>query len=206
MKKVYFLFLSLFLLSSCYFDDAGDPHIADWFWILLIIIGLLIFIGIIVSIATGASSTSKSTSEVKPGYSITSLINAGSYMGGHTSIDNLINRCFLLVTKSDIEIYERKYDFEDPKYYASIPINKITDIQVEDGSTIEKKITLGRVLLVGIFALAWQKRKKYESGFVTIEWNDGKFNHNIIFGFEGKNAIENANTLRNKLINRISRN
>ena len=193
------------LLNSCYFDDAGDAHIAGWFWAVIIIVALFIFIGVMLSIASGASSAKSTSPELKPGYKVAELINAGKYMGGHTSIDRLIERCFLLVTDTDIEIYQKEYDFEQPKYFASIPIKSISDIQIEDDSTIEKKITLGRVILVGVFALAWRKRKKHESSFVTVEWNDGKYTHNTIFSYEGKDAIQSANTLRNKLINKTSK-
>ena len=167
---------------------------------ILIAIGILIFLGIVLSIASGASSEKSSSPELKPGYKVAELINAGKYMGGHTSIDRLIERCFLLVTDTDIEIYQREYDFEQPKYFASIPIKCISDIQIEDDSTIDKKITLGRVFLVGVFALAWRKNKKKEAAYLSIMWNDGKYTHNTIFGFENENAFQRANTARNKLI------
>ena len=188
------------LLNSCYFDDAGDAHIAGWFWAVIIIVALFIFIGVMLSIASGASSAKSTSPELKPGYKVAELINAGKYMGGHTSIDRLIERCFLLVTDTDIEIYQKEYDFEQPKYFASIPIKCISDIQIEDDSTIDKKITLGRVFLVGVFALAWRKNKKKEAAYLSIMWNDGKYTHNTIFGFENENAFQRANTARNKLI------
>jgi hypothetical protein len=64
---------------------------------------------------------------------------------------------------------------------------------------MEKRITLGRVLLVGIFALAWRKKKKNELAFVTIEWKE-KFENSTIFSFEGQEAMQKANTARNELI------
>ena len=76
---------------------------------------------------------------------------------------------------------------------AVIPCDKVLNVNVLDSSTIENKITLGRVLLVGVFALAWKKNKKKEMYFLEIEWNDGGFDHN-------KQNQQRANTARNALI------
>ena len=56
------------------------------------------------------------------------------------------------------------------------------------------------IFLVGIFALGWRKKKKNELAFLIIEWKKGKFENSTIFSFEGKEAFQNANTSRNKLI------
>ena len=85
-------------------------------------------------------------------------------------------------------------------FYRTIVIENIKNITVEDASSIEKKITVGRLLLVGVFALAWRKKKTNELAFVVTEWNDGKFDHSTTFSFEGKEAMTKANTARNSLI------
>jgi len=87
---------------------------------------------------------------------------------------------------------------------ARISNDSITNIVIEDSSTIEKRVSFGRVFLVGIFALAWQKKKKNELAYLIIEWNDGRFDHETMFQFEGKDAMTKANTARNKLIAQIS--
>jgi hypothetical protein len=43
---------------------------------------------------------------------------------------------------------------------SAIELSTISNISIEDASSIDKKVTLGRVLLVGVFALAWRKSKK----------------------------------------------
>lgn len=88
----------------------------------------------------------------------------------------------------------------DRIFDAEIPIEAVSDITIEDASSIEKKITVGRIFLVGIFALGWRKKKKNELAFLVIEWKKGKFEHFTTFSFEGKEAFQNANTARNKLI------
>ena len=56
-------------------------------------------------------------------------------------------------------------------------------------------------MLTGVFAFAWKKKTKHELAYITIYWNDGKFDHETIFEFEGRNAMTRANSSRNKLIN-----
>lgn len=87
-----------------------------------------------------------------------------------------------------------------PIKVAEIPISSIKDIVIEDASTIEKKVTLGRMLAVGLFAFALKKEVKTKLSYLTIKWNDGKFEHETIFEFKGEKSIENCNTARNKLI------
>lgn len=90
--------------------------------------------------------------------------------------------------------------FAETRYLFEISKAEITDISVEDQSTIEKKITVGRLLLVGIFAFAWKKKKTNELFFLVITFNDGKFNHNVVFQSDGKDSRDKCNTARNNLI------
>ena len=80
-----------------------------------------------------------------------------------------------------------------------IPTSFITSINVEDGSSIEKRVTLGRVLLVGVFALAWKKNKKNSLALLVIGWNDGKFDQETIFQYTGDDAISKANNAKIKI-------
>ena len=45
-----------------------------------------------------------------------------------------------------------------------------------------------------------EKKKKNEIAFVVINWNDGRFDHATTFSFDGKDAMQLANTARNNLI------
>ena len=49
---------------------------------------------------------------------------------------------------------------------------EIVNIFVEDDSTIENRVGLTRLLLVGIFALAWKKKSKNPMSFIIFEYND----------------------------------
>lgn len=48
-----------------------------------------------------------------------------------------------------------------------------------------------------------EEKEKNELAYLTIEWNDGKFDHETIFEFEGVGSMQNANTARNKLIKTV---
>ncbi|MCL2291213.1 MAG: hypothetical protein FWC34_11035 [Bacteroidetes bacterium] len=86
---------------------------------------------------------------------------------------------------------------------ATIPENKIKNIYVEDSTTIQHRPTVVRFLALGLLAFAWQKKKKDEQAYLGIEWNDGRFDHDTIFEFEGVDSVMRANTARNKLIQQI---
>lgn len=55
-----------------------------------------------------------------------------------------------------------------------IKFNKsdIINISVEDQTTIEKRIGFKRLLLVGIFAIAWRKKQTNPLSFLIIEYKD----------------------------------
>lgn len=198
MKRLLPL-IFLFTLYSCEINDAGEFAFVPGFgWFCLIFV-LIIVIGVII----GPSKGNPFNRMKKDGISQDNLIKVGSYVGGHPKIDNLVKTSSIYKKGSNLIITDTRLIY--PEYKGEIPIDKIKSILLEDSSTIENKITLGRVLLVGIFALAWRKKKKNELAFVTIDWNDGNFDHSTIFSFEGKDAMQTANTTRNRLIREVSK-
>ena len=126
-----------------------------------------------------------------------------SYISGHTALDNSVKEVFIDNEPDKFILYES----------AALPYRKIGEIDktnieniiLEDSSTIEQKITAGRILLTGFFALAWKKKKINELAFVTIIEKRGKFENEIVFQFEGPESVQRANTLRNYLINKIEK-
>lgn len=136
-------------------------------------------------------------------------IDLGSYVGGHPDIDDMIHLMFCFKKDDGITFYAKRYKKTSSPgsvYYdhiADIPIDQIKDITIEDASTIEKKVTLGRAMLVGVFALAWKKEKKNDEAYLNIQWNDGKFNHETLFHFVNNGAFHKANKARNALLKLI---
>jgi len=137
------------------------------------------------------------------GYDTENRIETGKYIAGHPDIDKSIEKTSIFHAGNNIEIMEEEIEYKCEKK-AVIEITKIKNIIVEDESSIEKKVTVGRLLAVGVFAFALKKNVKNELAYLTLEWNDGKFDHETIFEFAGSDAMQKANTARNKLI-RIAR-
>lgn len=137
---------------------------------------------------------------IQKGITKESLIKAETYVGGHPELDKNLTNSVIYKLENELIISDQLAPNAPPVKRCTIPIESVKNINIEDSSTIENKVTLGRAILVGVFALAWRKKKKNELAFVTIDWNDGKFEHSTIFSFEGINAMQKANTARNALI------
>ncbi len=129
----------------------------------------------------------------------TEKINVGNYISGHPEIDRQFSGAILIKSPyNQLQIFER---FKIGQYaLASIPIKDIKNISVEDQTTVERRVSIARLLLVNVFALAWRKKQVNESAYLVIEWNDGKFDHETIFQVEGKGALQAMNTARNAII------
>lgn len=130
-------------------------------------------------------------------------VKAGKYIGGHPDIDNEIENVLLYKLEDKLIISTKLTQYDIPKKIASIPIDSIQSINAEDASTFERRLSVGRILLVGIFALAWKKKKKNEISFLTIDWRGGRFDNSTSFVFDGVNSGQQANTCRNKIIKAI---
>lgn len=201
-KKTTFLLLAFLpiLLTSCEFDDDGGLRLSGFGWFL--IIGIVVFL--IYAIVKGNEDSKVTKAKMKEKeMDYSQFISLGTYGGGHPNIDKTIENVYCRKEDNTLALYNipvMNVSMPDRIFDAEIPIEAVSDITIEDASSIEKKITVGRIFLVGIFALGWRKKKKNELAFLVIEWKKGKFEHFTTFSFEGKEAFQNANTARNKLI------
>lgn len=167
-------------------------------WFILIIAVLLI----ITSFFQGNSNIKNF--ERQFGYKISELIPSGTYVSGHPQLDNSFINSSLVLDKEKVKIFELPPNGMGFVFKSAIQKKDITNVVMEDASTIQKRVTVGRLLLTGIFAFAWKKKEKIESAYLIIEWNQAQFKNETIFEFEGKGSIEKANTLRNKFINYLT--
>lgn len=171
------------------------------FWIVII---TLVIIVIVVSINSNRKFKSDSAVMESRGYSKDLSVDTGKYIGGHPNISSPIDRTVIYPKGDQLEIFNY-YSAANGLKDAAIKFSSVKNIVIEDQSTIEKRVTVARLLLVGIFAFALRKKKKNELAYIIIEWNDGRFDHETIFEFEGINAMTNANTSRNRLIKALSK-
>lgn len=201
MKKCLFLMTMLpFMLTSCEFDDNGDAHLSSFGWVIIVAFIVFLIVGIINT--NNESQESKAKMKEK-GMDYSQFVSLGTYAGGHPNIDNTVENVYARKESDYLSLYRipaMNISMPDKIQNADIPLESINDITIEDASSIEKKITVGRIFLVGIFALGWRKKKKNELAFLVIEWKKGKFDNSTTFSFEGKEAFQNANAARNRLI------
>ncbi len=122
------------------------------------------------------------------------------YLNGHLDLNEALEGVFLFLCDKTIDILQEEENTIRKIKLASIKKDSISNIAIEDETTIEKRVSFKRILLVGIFALAWKKKEVNEMAFIIIEWQEGKFSHETTFQIIGKGAMQNANIIRNKLI------
>lgn len=128
-----------------------------------------------------------------------------TYVSGHPSLDNSVTNTTFLTKDGYLELYKVEVLVNSQRrLIAKIPIDAIKNIELEDATSIERKVTAGRVLMFGILALAMKKAKTHESAFLTLEWDQDRFTHFTVFSAEGPGSRTKCNTVRNKLVNLIS--
>lgn len=207
MKKIFLYFYAVvasLIATSCVVTDDGDFKLTWVFWVLL---GVFIFAGVL-----GVKDQKKTKEEMsRRGIKISDFVKMGHIIAGHPDVDEGVQNSLCNIIDENIQFYTVKdysmFDMEAEiphKIKVTIPINEIEDITVEDKTSIENKITVGRIFLVGIFALGWKKKKVNEQAFVVIKWKNGKFVNETIFMFENKGALRLANTARNFLVKKCS--
>lgn len=165
------------------------------FWIIVIIFIVLVFVGLV-------TEGEKNQKKFKDRYqtNLSQLKSSGTYISGHPSIDNSMKDTHLLLDNEDVKIFIGAGSLLKGR----IPKESITNVAMEDSSTIQNRVTVGRLLMTGIFAFAWKKKTKQECAYFIIEWDKGQFKNETIFEFEGKGSIQKANALRNKFISYLS--
>jgi hypothetical protein len=162
--------------------------------------GFLIVLIICILIIVFGVKTLKQQKEnlAKSGFNKDNVIENVKYKCGHPQLDSEALVSLGLKNKNVYLLFIGNY-----KEKASIIGSSIKNVIVEDETTFSKKVTLTRLALVGIFAFAMKKKKKEELAYLTIEYNDGRFDHSVVFEYEGKGSISKANTHRNKIISNI---
>jgi hypothetical protein len=141
----------------------------------------------------------------RQGLSARDFVESGTYIGGHPSVTEIIPSLIFRRTPQDFMFYIRPTNVYLPAEKFSIPVDSVTNIDLEDTSTVEEKVTAHRILLLGPFALAFKKQIKRDSCFVSIEWKEEKQIYNTYFYFDGYNAMLNANEFRYKLIAELNK-
>ena len=153
-----------------------------------IVVAISLIIGIVIS-ARSANKKEQAKKEkiekLKPiarlnlGKHITGLNNVGQYDDPITCA--VLENNFLFISSGGKEL-------------GRIPRNSINQIVVDDRSKITQSVTVGRVLALGIFALAVPATKKLSDYYLLIDWNnESGEKENTIFEFDMPSANIFAN-------------
>lgn len=134
------------------------------------------------------------------GFSFTERVSFSKYLFGHPDIDNSVENIIYLPNSKDNDLHLFSNEAGFFKKEGTIPVMQIKNVSVEDASTIEKRVTVGRFLVMGVFAFFAKKDIKNELSYLIIEWNDGKFDHETIFEFQGKDAASRSHGAKNTII------
>ncbi len=119
----------------------------------------------------------------------------GKYIAGLPNADDPVNDVDCAITKSHLVFFSNIN-----KELGKIPRNGINQIIVDDKSQIAQRLTVTRMLTLGIFSLAAPKKKKYIEFYVVIDWRDNSgIRQNTVFEFIDQDANKNANRAANCL-------
>jgi hypothetical protein len=78
-----------------------------------------------------------------------------------------------------------------------IPRDSINQVCVENKAQITQRVTIGRVLALGIFSLAAPKKERHDLYYLLIDWDDEQgISQNTVFEFSHAEA---ANSVANEL-------
>lgn len=100
--------------------------------------------------------------------------------------------------KGVLTFYQKQTEFSSPlstKFI--IPNSSVSDVAIEGKDDVNRRVTVTRLLAVGIFAFALKKKNKDKEAYLTIELSDGQ---EAIFFIDKKSPME----LRTKLAQVIS--
>lgn len=129
------------------------------------------------------------------------------YLNGHPAI-KAEEYVYLVKDANGINIVERKLYQDSPPHIivATIPYKAVTSIEAGDGSHVEKKFSLGRFLVIGVYAFAWLKKQPKETGFLIINWKEAGTEYATIFKNEEKGALKDIAIARNAILHWIQQN
>ena len=165
------------------------------YWLYIIIIIFLGFLWFGISSLESEESIERKKRESNTGHidKIFEIVNL-NYIAGfnnHLNYENSV--CAITDTK-----FVFMMEFGD--VFGEIPRNSINEIIVEDKSMVAQRLTVTRLLTLGIFSLAAPKKKKHEEYCVIIHWEDSDLEiQNVVFEFSGFACRSRATDFSNKL-------
>ena len=101
------------------------------------------------------------------------------YMGGYGDMKKV---------KGKLTFYQKQTEFSSPlSTKFTIPNTTIADVAIEGKNEVHRRITVTRLLAVGIFAFLIKKKNKDKEAYITLVLSDGQ---EVIFFVDDKSPME----------------
>mgnify|MGYP006416361141 FL=1 len=165
--------------------------LVDYYYV-YVVIGLIVLMWIGIS-SLEKQERKKRESKTRHFDKIFEMVNL-NYIAGfnnHLNYEEVV--CAVTDTKF---VFMKKFG----DVFGEIPRNSINEIIVEDKSLVSQRLTVTRLLTLGIFSLAAPKKKKHEEYCVIIDWEDSEYEiQNVVFEFSGIACRSQAIDFSNKI-------
>lgn len=160
-------------------------------WIILILFMVLLIISV-VSSSGNITNSNKSNKMIKWG---------GTYLGGSLKV-------FEVDIPMSFEIDNNKLVLSIKSNYYNITYDRLVDYSMKTETEIQQKVTLGRLLVLGVFALGAKKQVKKINKYGVLEFIDEQGQkQNVIFDAPNlviKTILEEIHKRKIKYSNKIS--
>lgn len=137
-------------------------------------------------------------------HGIVGYISAGDYLSGFSTCTAPCAPVYVGFSSSEamcFKVIKSKAVIE----VGRMALASIKDVSLDDATTIENKVTLGRVLALGVFALAFKKKVKTEQYYVTVTYSGKQIDTQLVFQFDGNNSKTTASKLHQAFISNVNK-
>ncbi|MDK7375995.1 MULTISPECIES: hypothetical protein [Weeksella] len=154
----------------------------------------LIFAGIaLIGAAISSSAKSKIDKKklIEKGIDPSKFMYAGKYLYGFIGQNEPIDRLDVFVGEDRLYFYKTRHGQIKKEEFVEIPLSDIHKVSLENKTTIQSRVGVKRLLLVGILAFAWKKKEKMNLMYLVLEINNPNIGSEVILEFEG-NTVDGA--------------
>jgi len=157
-----------------------------------ILIIIVIVVGAIIAIVQLVSKSNKAKE-----LGAIEKVSVGKYLVGLPDTTGPSENVDCAITENDF-IFISGFGTE----IGRIPRNAINQIIIDDKSQISQRLTVTRLLTLGIFSLAAPKKKKHKEYCLAVDWDDAKGTKwNTVFEFSGIAS----QTLSSQAVNKLNK-
>ena len=203
MKRLPLLLSIISLLESCQSNDYGSYHISLIGWTFMGALGLIMFLILVLKKGVVKEGGHVNKSSV-PGITLIDFEPMGNYLGGHPASDNVIASTVFRKNSDCCLFFYKDGSYSLPEYKFKIKIRSFKNIFVDDLSSFEKKLISGAITLTKEASNLIKKKNDGQLAFITINWTDGQSDNSTVFSFEGKDAMQRANTAKDSFLQTLN--